>query len=69
MLLLLAAIIAAAATTNDLLLLLAHYTTTVKFQKELRLVSLEIPEPDATGYQNLVRQNSKLTRSDATRSS
>jgi hypothetical protein len=38
----------------------------VKFQKEMRPVSLEIPEPDATGYQNLMRQNTKLTmtRSD-----
>jgi len=41
--------------------------TCVRFLKEMRLVSLEIPEPDATGYQNLVRQNPKLTRSDATR--
>jgi hypothetical protein len=39
----------------------------VRFQKTLRLLSLEIPEPDATGYQNLMRQNSKLTRSDATK--
>jgi hypothetical protein len=29
----------------------------VRFQKELRPVSLEIPEPDATAYQNLMRQN------------
>jgi len=34
----------------------------------MRLVSLEIPEPDAIGYQDLVRQNPKLTRSRATRS-
>src|ERR1700724_442112 len=34
----------------------------------MRQVFLEIPEPDATGYQNLMRQNPKLTRSDATRS-
>jgi hypothetical protein len=33
----------------------------------MRLVSLEIPEPGATGYQNLVRQNPELTRSDATK--
>ena len=30
------------------------------------LVSLEIPEPGATAYQNLMRQNPDLTRSDAT---
>jgi hypothetical protein len=50
---------------------LLKITTTfnnVRFQKKMRLVSLEIPEPGATGYQNLMRQNSKLTRSDATRS-
>ena len=35
----------------------------------MRLVSLEIPEPDATRYQNLMRQNTKLTRSRATKSS
>jgi len=45
-----------------------NHTRGVRFQKCLRLLSLEIPEPDATGYQNLMRQNSKLTRSDATRS-
>jgi hypothetical protein len=41
--------------------------TTVRFQKQMRLISLEIPEPDATGYQNLMRQNTKLTRSRATK--
>jgi hypothetical protein len=40
----------------------------VRFQKEMRLVTLERPEPGATGYQNLMRQNPKLTRSRATRS-
>ena len=40
----------------------------VRFQKKMRLVSLEIPEPGATGYQNLMRQNPNLTRSRATRS-
>ena len=47
-----------------------HTTTagTVRFQKKMRPVSLEIPEPDATASQNLMRQNTKLTRSDATRS-
>ena len=40
----------------------------VRFQKWMRLVSREIPEPGATRYQNLVRQYSKLTRSRATRS-
>ena len=33
----------------------------------MRLVSLEIPEADATRYQNLMRQNPKSTRSDATK--
>jgi hypothetical protein len=37
------------------------------FQKKMRHVSLQIPEPGATGYQNLMRQNPKLTRSDAIR--
>jgi hypothetical protein len=32
----------------------------VRFQKEMRLVSLQIPEPDATEYQNLMRQNPKI---------
>ena len=32
-------------------------TTSVRFQKKMRLVSLEIPEPSATKYQNLIRQN------------
>jgi hypothetical protein len=41
--------------------------SSVRFQKWLRLFSLEIPEPGATGYQNLMRQDSKLTRSDATK--
>jgi hypothetical protein len=40
----------------------------VRFQKKMRLVSLEIPEHDATAYQNLMRQNPKLTRSRATKS-
>jgi hypothetical protein len=39
----------------------------VRFQKWLRLVSLEIPEADATRYQNLVRQKPDLTRSGATK--
>jgi hypothetical protein len=39
----------------------------VRFQKEMRLVSLEIPEPNATGYQNLCDKNPKLTRSRATK--
>jgi hypothetical protein len=30
--------------------------TTVRFQKKMRLVSLEIQEPGTTGYLNLVRQ-------------
>src|ERR1700739_5133044 len=46
----------------------AEFYTTGRFQKKMLLVSLEIPEPGATAYQNLMRQNSKLTRSDATRS-
>jgi hypothetical protein len=33
----------------------------------MRLVCLEIPEPGANGYQNLMRQNPKLTRSRATK--
>ena len=33
----------------------------------MRLLSLEVPEAGATGYQNLMRQNPKLTRSDATK--
>jgi hypothetical protein len=41
--------------------------TYVRFQKKMRPVSLEIPEPDATAYQNLMRQNPKLTRSRATK--
>jgi hypothetical protein len=32
----------------------------VRFHKEMRLVSLEIPEPNATRYQNLMRQNPKI---------
>ena len=48
-------------------LLLKITTITVRFQKELRLLSLEIPEPDATTYQNLVRQKPVLTRSYATK--
>jgi hypothetical protein len=40
----------------------------VRFQKWLRPVSLEIPKPDATVYQNLMRQNPDLTRSGATSS-
>jgi hypothetical protein len=39
----------------------------VRFQKELRLFSLEIPEVDATGYRNLVQPNPNLGRSDATK--
>jgi hypothetical protein len=39
----------------------------VKIQKKMRLVSLEIPEFGATGYQTLMRQNPDLTRSGATR--
>jgi hypothetical protein len=39
----------------------------VRFQKKLRLVSLEIPEPDATVHQNLVRPSPVLTRSGATK--
>jgi len=35
----------------------ATQTTTVRFQKKMQLISLEIPEPGATRYQNLVRQN------------
>jgi hypothetical protein len=34
----------------------------------MRLISLEIPEADATRYQNRVRQNPKPTRSRATKS-
>jgi hypothetical protein len=34
----------------------------------MRLVSLEMPEPGATRCQDLMRQNRKLTRRDATRS-
>ena len=45
-----------------------NHNKTVRFQKKMRPVSLEIPEADATGYQNLMRQNPKLTRSRATRS-
>jgi hypothetical protein len=40
----------------------------VRFQKKMRLVSLQIPEAGATRYQNLMRQNPKLTRSRAARS-
>src|ERR1700756_4663947 len=40
----------------------------VRFQKLMRLISLDVPEPGATGYQTLVRRNSKLTRSRATES-
>ena len=40
---------------------LPKITPVVRCQKCLRLVSLETPEPDATGYQNLMRQNPKLT--------
>jgi hypothetical protein len=29
----------------------------VRFQKEMRPVSLETPEPDETGHQNLMRPN------------
>jgi hypothetical protein len=39
----------------------------VRFQKKMRLVSLEIPEPGATRYRNLVRPNPKLSRSRATK--
>jgi len=39
----------------------------VRFQKEMRLLSLEIREPDAPGYQNLMRQNPKLSRCRATK--
>jgi hypothetical protein len=49
-------------------LLLKITKISVRFQKRMRLVSLEIPEPDATEYQNLMRQNTKLTRSRATKS-
>jgi hypothetical protein len=34
----------------------------------MRLISLEIPEPGATEYQNLMRPSPKLTRSRATKS-
>jgi hypothetical protein len=44
-----------------------HIVRSVTFQKWLRLVSLEIPEPGATKYQNLMRQNPNLTRSRATK--
>jgi hypothetical protein len=38
----------------------------VRFQKKMRLLFLEVPKAGATEYQNLMRQNPKLTRSDAT---
>jgi len=41
--------------TPKLLEALRDYYNSVRFQKKLRPVSLEIPEPDATGYQNLMR--------------
>jgi hypothetical protein len=50
---------------SHLLLKITHPSTFfyfVRFQKKMRPGSLETPEPDATGYQNLVRQNPKLTR-------
>ena len=39
----------------------------MRFQKKMRPVSLEIPEPGETRYQKLMRQDPKLTRSRATR--
>ena len=45
-----------------------NHRISVRLQKEMRLVSLEIPEPGATAYQNLMRQNPKLTRNRATKS-
>jgi hypothetical protein len=39
-----------------------NHSVIVKFHKEMRLVSLEIPEPDATVYQNLTRQNPDLSK-------
>jgi hypothetical protein len=55
-------------TAAVVLMVLLMVAINVRFQKEMRLVSLEIPEPGASGYQNLMRQDPNLTRSDATRS-
>jgi hypothetical protein len=43
-------------------------TPPVRFQKKLRLVSLEMPEPGATGVPEPNATNPKFTRSRATRS-
>jgi hypothetical protein len=42
-------------------------TEDVRFQKELRLFSLEIPEVNATRYRKMMRPNPNLTRSRATK--